>query len=119
MSDRLQLYLEQMEHAAQEACRFTAGMDYDTFLKDSRTQMAVGMTLIILGEAVMRLDRDYPAVLLDHPDIEWQQIIGLRNRAAHGYLALDMTIIWETTQTSLPQFLEQLYRLRHWRPQGE
>ncbi|WP_029616934.1 HepT-like ribonuclease domain-containing protein [Pseudorhizobium marinum] len=119
MSDRLQLYLEQMEHAAQKACRFTAGMDYETFLEDSRTQHAVGMTLIILGEAVMRLDRDYPAMLLDHPEIEWQHIIGMRNRTAHGYLALDMKIIWETTQTSLPQFLDRLHALTHWRPQGE
>ncbi|CAD7024938.1 hypothetical protein REJC140_00556 [Pseudorhizobium endolithicum] len=119
MSERLQLYLGQMEQAAREACQFTSGMDFDTFLTDARTQKAVGMTLIILGEAVMRLDRDYPSLLLDHPEIAWQQIIGMRNRAAHGYLTLDMKIVWETTQTSLPELLDRLHALRHWRPQGE
>lgn len=119
MNERLQFYLEQMEQAAREACEFTHGMDFEAFLNDTRTQKAVGMTLIILGEAVTRLERDYPAVVRDHPEIEWRQIIGMRNRAAHGYLTLDMNIIWETVQSSIPDLLDRLQTLRHWRRQGE
>lgn len=77
------------------------------------------MTLIILGEGVTRLECDYPAVVRDHPEIEWQQIIGMRDRAAHGYLTLDMNIIWETVQSSIPDLLDRLQTLRHWRRQGE
>lgn len=119
MNDRLQLYLEQMEQAAREACEFTHGRDYEAFINDTRTQKAVGMTLIILGEGVTRLERDYPALVRDHPEIEWQQIIGMRNRAARGYLTLDMNIIWETVRSSIPNLLDRLQTLRHWRPQGE
>ena len=119
MTERLQVYLEQMEHAAQEAREFTSGMSYEAFLEDTRTQMAVAMTLIIIGEAVTRLERHYPDLLLDHTEIEWQQIIGMRNRAAHGYLTLDAAVIWKTTQASLPELLDKLHLLRHWRPQGE
>ncbi len=32
MIERVQLYLDEMEQAAREACEFTKGMTYDAFL---------------------------------------------------------------------------------------
>ncbi len=77
------------------------------------------MTIIILGEAAARIERSYPALLADHPEIDWQEIVGMRNRVAHGYLTLDMKIVWETVHSSIPRLLDKLHALRHTRPQGE
>lgn len=37
---------------------------------------------------------------------------GLRNRIVHDYFGLDLEIIWEVTQTSLPAFQDQLDNLK-------
>ncbi|MGI2031423.1 HepT-like ribonuclease domain-containing protein [Rhizobium panacihumi] len=119
MSDRLQLYVKQMETSGVDACNFVEGMSRDAFLKNVLVQRAVGMSLLMLGEAVVRLAREYPEVLVDHPSIPWAEIQGLRHRIAHGYFDIDLSIVWETTQASLPDLIGQLQALRHWRAQGE
>jgi hypothetical protein len=40
-----------MQQAATDACSFVAGMSKGAFLADKRTQQAVIMSLIIIGEA--------------------------------------------------------------------
>lgn len=119
MTDRLRLYLHQMQTAASEACRFIDGMDRDEFLKDVLVQRAVGMSILMLGEAVTRLAKEYPDVLINRSDIPWHDIQGLRNRIAHGYFEIDLNIVWETAATSLPDFLCKLDSLHNWRAQGE
>jgi len=48
---RLPDLLEHMQQAAADAMDFTEGMGQDDFLADKRTQQAVIMSLIVLGEA--------------------------------------------------------------------
>lgn len=50
--NRLPDYLDHMWQAASDACGFIEGMGKDDFLVDKRTQQAVIMSLIIVGEAV-------------------------------------------------------------------
>lgn len=119
MIERLEIYLRQMATAASDACDFVRTMDEDTFLKDVRTQRAVGMSLVILGEAVSRIARDYPELLAEHQNIAWNEMQGMRDRLAHGYFDMDLGILWRTTQQSLPELLEELHALRNWRAQGE
>ena len=108
-----------MRTAASDACRFVNHMTRDAFLKDVLVQRAVGMSILMFGEAVIRLIRDYPEVTVDHPEFPWQEIQGLRNRIAHGYFEIDLNIVWETVTVSLPDFLEKLDVLENWRFQGE
>src|SRR4051812_17998711 len=119
MTDRLQLYLHQMQVAASDVCNFIEGMDKAAFLDNLIVQRAVGMSILMLGEAVVRLARDNPEFPVDHPEIPWQNIQGLRNRIAHGYFDIDLDIVWDTANASLPELLSQLDALRHWRAQGE
>jgi uncharacterized protein with HEPN domain len=118
MTDKLRLYLHQMQVAASDVCDFTKGMEA-AFLENLIVQRAVGMSILMLGEAVVRLARDNPEFLVDHPEIPWQNILGLRNRIAHGYFNIDLNIVWETANTSLPNLLDQLQFLRNIHAQGE
>lgn len=43
-----------------------------------------------------------------HPDIPWRQMRGMRNRMAHGYFDVNLEIVWETVQKSLPELESQL-----------
>ena len=106
--DRLTEYLRQMVEGSRDAVTFTDGMDRDAFLADLRTQRAVVMSLMIVGEAATRIVTDYPEFANGQPDIPWRSMRGMRNRIAHGYFEVDLGIVWETVRTELPALLERL-----------
>lgn len=63
-ANRLPDYIRQMIQAASDALTFTEGMDEADFMADLRTQRAVVMSLMIVGEAAGRIITEYPVFLL-------------------------------------------------------
>ena len=105
---RLQDYLEHMRQAASDACAFVQGLDKQQFLNDKRTQQAIVMSLIIIGEAATKLMDGHPEFTLGHPPVPWRSMRGMRNRIAHGYFDINLDVVWDTVQTALPELLQQL-----------
>ncbi|MDO1582232.1 HepT-like ribonuclease domain-containing protein [Rhizobium oryzicola] len=120
-ADRSRLidYIQQMEEAAQQATDFIVGLDKTTFLADTKSQMAVSMALVIMGEGVARILKLNPHIADDHPEIPWMTIKGMRNLVAHDYFELEFEVVWKTVNEDLPQLLAQLRALRHIHAQGE
>lgn len=102
-------YLDHMLEAARLAREYVHGMDKADFLQDRRTQQAVVLNLITIGEAAGRIVSECKAFATAHPEIPWAQMLGMRNRMAHGYFDIDLNIVWDTVQLSLPN-LEDLLR---------
>lgn len=100
--------LEQMLESASMAVSFVEGLNLDDFLGDPRTQAAVAMHLINVGEAATRLLRDHEAFAARHPHVPWRLMLAMRNRIAHNYIDLDFPVIWETVTTSLPELIAAL-----------
>jgi uncharacterized protein with HEPN domain len=82
------------------------------FLEDKRTQQAVIMSLIILGEAATKVMDGYAEFTLTHPEIPWRSMRGMRNRIAHGYFDINLDVVWDTVQTALPDLLSKLTSVR-------
>ncbi|MDK9701752.1 MAG: DUF86 domain-containing protein [Sulfuritalea sp.] len=101
-------YLDHMVEAITLARSFTEGMAKPDFFADRKTQQAVILNLIVLGEAASRIAAECPEFTVAHPALPWQQMRGMRNRMAHGYFDIDLDVVWETVQTSLPDLLRQL-----------
>ena len=78
---RLLDYLDHMQQA-EDASGFMDGLGKDAFLKDKRTQRAVIMSLIIVGEAATKVMDSYTEFTEAHPDIPWRSMRGMRNRIA-------------------------------------
>ena len=110
--NRLPDYLDHMLEAAQQACNYTEGLSKKDFIADKRTQQAVILNLVIIGEAATKLLKDYGQFLDQHPDVPWRSMKGMRNRIAHGYFEIDLDVVWETVKTALPQLLEYLPDIR-------
>ncbi len=110
--DRLCDYLDHIEQAARDACSFVEGLGKDGFLADRRTQRAVTMSLIIIGEAATKVMDDYAEFAKAHPEIPWRSMRGMRNRIAHGYFEINLDVVWSTVQTALPELLGQLPAVR-------
>ena len=104
-SPRLLDYLGHMQQAALEACNFVEGLAKEDFLADRRTQQAVVMSLVIVGEAATKVMGGFPGFILSHPEVPWRSMRGMRNRMAHGYFEINFEVVWDTVQTALPALL--------------
>ena len=62
-------------------------------------QNTVVRELEIIGEATRSLPEEFRR---EHPDIEWGDIIAMRNRLVHAYFDVDLNVVWEVGQNDLP-----------------
>ena len=97
-----------MLEAATLACGYVEGLAKQDFLEDKRTQQAVILNLVILGEAATKLLTQYEPFLAKYPQVPWRSMKGMRNRIAHGYFDINLDVVWDTAQTALPELLAQL-----------
>lgn len=104
-------FLRHIRSAAQEALDFAAGISERDFEEDVKTQRAVVMNLIIVGEAAARLIEKHPEFVKDHPEIDWRAMRGMRNRMTHGYFEIDPATVWMTLSKSIPSLLADIDRL--------
>ena len=106
--NRLPDYLEHIQQAAIDARSFVDGLAKEDFLADKRTQQAVIMSLIIIGEAATKIMDGYTAFTQAHSEVPWRSMRNMRNRMAHGYFDINLDIVWDTVQEWLPELLKQL-----------
>lgn len=106
--DRLPDYLSHMRQAVSDALGFVQDMPKEAFLADRRTQQAVVMSLVVLGEADTKVMDRCPTFAATHPEVPWRNMRGMRNRIAHGYFEIDLDVVWDTVQTAWPTLRDQL-----------
>lgn len=116
---RLPDYLDHIQQAANDACIFVEGLSKEDFLEDKRTQQAVIMSLLIIGEAVTKVIDGYAEFAQAHDEVPWRNMRGMRNRIAHGYFDINLDVVWDTVETALPELLKQLPKVRHDADDGE
>lgn len=99
------LLIEDMCVAMDKIARYTAGMERAAFLADEKTVDAVVRNLEIIGEAAKQMPEEFKAL---HAAVPWTQMAGLRNRIVHDYTGIDLELIWDIVQRSLPALRVQL-----------
>lgn len=74
--------------------------------------LAANCTLITaIGEGINRINRLMPDFLSSNfPDIPWIDIIGMRNRIAHGYFELDADIVLDAVKNGIPPLLDAVMK---------
>jgi uncharacterized protein with HEPN domain len=77
---RLSDYIDHIQQAAADAGGFVEGMAKDDFLTDKRTQQAVTMSLIIIGEAATKVMDGYAEFTQAHAEVPWRSMRNMRNR---------------------------------------
>ena len=108
---RLAEHLRQMSQAAAEAIAFAEDMTEAEFLTDLRTQRAIVMSLMLVGEAAARILSDHPDFAVEYPAVPWRAIRSMRNRIIHGYFDINLHVVWRTVAAELPWVIEQLRQL--------
>lgn len=112
IENRLTDYLDHIQQAAADARSFVENLNKEDFLTDKRTQQAVIMTLIIIGEAATKVMDGYAEFSQAHPEVPWRSMRNMRNRMTHGYFDINLDVVWETVEEWLPELLKALPAVR-------
>jgi len=99
MKARDKSYIERIKEELRFIEKSLKGVGEAAFLKDDILQHAISMSLITIGECANHLSAAFKE---SHPNIEWVQIVAVRNIAAHGYWQLNMKQIWKATEEDIP-----------------
>ena len=59
----------------------------------------------IIGEASNHLS---PELKSKFTNIEWSQIVGMRNVFAHEYFGIDSSLVWEIIKNDIPELKDKI-----------
>jgi len=97
--------LRHMIEAAREIRLFTKGKTEDALRRDRILTLALVKEIEIIGEAASKVSQEAREQI---PGIEWQDVIGMRNRLIHAYFEIDESILWDTVIHDIPKLIEEL-----------
>jgi uncharacterized protein with HEPN domain len=89
-----------MLDAAERIRSYLVGFDEDAFYEDLRTIDAVCMNLVRIGEGAGELS---DAVKTSAPHLPWRRMTDMRNRIAHSYAGVKLSIVWRTARLNVPE----------------
>ena len=104
-------FLQHILEATERILRYTKDMGRKEFSADTLVQDAVIRNVEIIGEAANNLLEVAPGIGDRYPSIPFTQIRGMRNRVAHGYFAVSLSMIWDTVQVDIPELRQQIAKV--------
>ncbi len=101
-------YLWDMRKYALEISEIIQDVPHSKFVENKTICYAIERLLLIVGEAANHVSREFQE---EHPEIEWPQIIGLRNILAHEYGEVKTGNVYLAAPKGIPALLENLQPL--------
>jgi uncharacterized protein with HEPN domain len=77
----------------------------DTYDADENLRLALTHLVQVIGEAARHVSGEFAA---SHPEIPWENIVGMRHKVVHDYLGVDEDIVWQVATEDLPKLVEAL-----------
>ncbi|MBI5474456.1 MAG: DUF86 domain-containing protein [Ignavibacteriae bacterium] len=94
-----------MLDATDEILSFLVGTTYEYFTTDRKLASATIKQLEVIGEAAAHVTDQFKLL---HPEIQWREIIGLRNILVHEYFDIDFDLIWNISNKNVPRLQQEL-----------
>ncbi len=102
-----EVYLGHMLDLARKAVGKVQGTGRAEYDADENLRLALVHLVQTIGEAARRVSMLGRA---RYPEIPWVEIIGMRSRIVHDYLAVDEDVVWEVVTHDLPPLIGHLER---------
>jgi len=100
--------LRHMLDHSREAVAMAAGKKSDHLDSDRKLNLALVRLLEVVREAASRTSADERA---QNAQILWAQIVGVRNRLAHGYDSVNFDILWQIATLDLSALIVALEQI--------
>ncbi len=99
------LFIEDILESIRLIKNYVENMGFDDFKNDRKTIDAVIRNFEIIGEA----SRFIPDEIKEkYENADWKGIVGLRNRIAHEYFDISLSIVWHIVMKELPTLEDQI-----------
>jgi uncharacterized protein with HEPN domain len=105
MNERDKVRLLHMRDAAKAGSEFVQGRTITDLETDLMFSYAVQYALQIVGEAAAQVTIE---TRLQYPQIDWKNIIGMRQWLVHGYNRLQFEVVWATATRDLTALIAQI-----------
>lgn len=99
------LYLEDMIINLGHCLEYVEGMDFEMFANDTKTQNAVVRCLEVTGEAA----KNVPEFVKErNTEVDWDLMYLFRNKVAHHYFDIDLSLVWHIVSVEVSRDLNFL-----------
>jgi len=100
--------LKHMLGYAKEAISIARGGTSHELQKNRMLQLSLLHLVELVGEAAARISKQTRE---RHPEINWKEIVGMRNKIIHDYVVTDLEILWGTVKKDLPVLASALEKI--------
>ena len=112
MKKNISPYLKDMLDNMNLVEKFIRDISFEDFIADEEKYYAVLRCIEIIGEAGDRVLKQSPEMETEHPEVQWDKIIGMRIILAHYYDKIDDQKVWDAVKAGIPgtkPAIEKLY----------
>lgn len=92
--------LKHILDAIEEVEKYLIEVDFPTFIENSMMRFASIKQMEIIGEASNHVSQGLKSKFTE---VEWAQIVGMRNVFAHEYFGIDSSLVWQIIKNDLPE----------------
>ncbi len=89
--------------------KYLEGKSRGDFLNSIQLQDSIIRRIEIIGEAIRSIPDD---IKVNHPDIPWKEIAGMRDILIHKYFGIDLELTWEVIIRDIPSLKEKLLQIK-------
>ncbi len=97
--------LQHIRDAIEEIESYLTNVEFPDFMSNSMMRFACIKQMEIIGEASNHISEETKSAF---SQIEWNQIVGMRNVFVHEYFGIDADLVWEIIKHDLPDLKEKI-----------
>lgn len=101
------MYLGHIRDACLKIASYIKGFEEKSFKEDSKTLDAVIRQIGIVGEASRKLSQGTK----DKLDVNWREVVGMRDKLIHDYVGVDEEVVWHSATVDIPRLLEEIKKI--------